>query len=293
MPSSASSPSERSLATGTGGGRRLAKTIDSRSGPRATISRAIRRMSATSSARWKSSRMSAAPSVAIAGSSSRKVSIASSRVGPPGSRERRMPAVRGANSGSNSRPAETRWARKPDPVAILLVDPVPDRSKPGAPREVGQESRLAVAGVGDDEHDPAVDLDVEPVEQPHPRQRLVAERRCLDLSRLDRIRHAVPRLDADAIGCRIHRTSRADRDRHPRGRPPPWTERDWIGRRERYGRRSATVNDADRGLVGHGRHGADRCSPGAYLDPRSWSSAGNRATDYSVSSTSSGRRMNV
>ena len=68
-----------------------------------------------------------------------------------------------------------------DPVAVVVVQPIPERPQAGPPGEVGQQRGLAVAGVGQDEDDPAVDLGVQPVEQPVPRQRLVAERRRLDL----------------------------------------------------------------------------------------------------------------
>jgi hypothetical protein len=101
-----------------------------------------------------------------------------------------------------------------DPVSIFVVDSVPQRPEPRSTREVRQECRLAIAGVGDDEYDPAVDLDLEPVEKARPRQRLVSKRRGLDLPWLDRIAaHVVPCIDADAIGRRDQRAPGADRDR--------------------------------------------------------------------------------
>ena len=41
-----------------------------------------------------------------------------------------------------------------DPVPIVIFEPVPERPQPGAPREVGQQRRLAVAGIGEDEDRP-------------------------------------------------------------------------------------------------------------------------------------------
>ena len=80
-----------------------------------------------------------------------------------------------------------------DPVAILLVDPIPEGPQPRASREVREERGLAVAGVADHEHDAAVDLDVQPVQQPRPGERLVAECGRLDLPGLDRVAgHAIP-----------------------------------------------------------------------------------------------------
>ena len=152
-----------------------------------------------------------------------------------------------------------------DPVAIVVVEPVPDRAQPGPAGEVREERRLAVAGVGDHEEHAAVDLRLEPVEQARARKDLVAERGRLDLSRLDRVAHAGASLGADAVGRRSHRAARADRDRRTRGRPPSWTERDRIGRRERYGRRSSTVNDRHWARIGHAGHGAAHPSPAAYL----------------------------
>src|SRR5439155_21826669 len=90
----------------------------------------------------------------------------------------------------------------------------------------------------------------------------------LDLAGLDRIAHAGSSVGADTVGRRSHRAPRADRDRRTRGFPPWWTERDRIGRRERYGRGSRTVNEPE-AAVGHRRHGADEPSPPAYLRPPS------------------------
>ena len=152
-----------------------------------------------------------------------------------------------------------------DPIPIIVVEPVPDRPEPGPAREVREERRLAVAGVGDHEEHAAVDLRLEPVEQARARKDLVAQRGRLNFSRLDRVAHAGASLGADAVGRRSHRAARADRDRRTRGRPPSWTERDRIGRRERYGRRSSTVNDRHGTRIGHAGHGAARPSPPAYL----------------------------
>src|SRR5215475_9337842 len=105
-----------------------------------------------------------------------------------------------------------------------------------------------------------MDLRVQPVEQPRPGERLVAERGRLDLAGLDRIAHAGLVLDAFAGGLRDQRTARTDRDRSTRRPPPSWTKRDRIGRRESWRRVSATVNETERRPVGHGAHGADEGS---------------------------------
>ena len=92
-------------------------------------------------------------------------------------------------------------AEERDPVAVVVVEAIPERPQPRPPREVGEERRLAVAGVGEDEDHPVVDLGGEPVEEPVARERLVAQRRTLDLRGLDRVPvHPV------AVGSMRHRT---------------------------------------------------------------------------------------
>ena len=83
-------------------------------------------------------------------------------------------------------------AQERHPVAVVVIEPVPQRPDPGPPREVREQGRLAVAGVGQDQDDPVVDLGGDPIEQPVAGQRLVAKRRPLDLGGLDRVPgHAV------------------------------------------------------------------------------------------------------
>ena len=130
-----------------------------------------------------------------------------------------------------------------DPVAVFLVHPVPERPEAGPAGEVGEERRLAVAGVGDHEHDAVVDLDVEPVEQAVARQRLLAERRALDLADLDRVAaHTVARCPSQQ--CRradasapVDRAGGAATPRHLQG-----LDVRRIGRRERYGAVEDGVN---------------------------------------------------
>ena len=109
MVSSATSPVARSRAIGIPGARRLAKTMVSRSGARATISRAMNWTSGASSTRWKSSKIRTAPYGAIVRSSRMKTSTTASRVGPLRLGSASIDAVFGANDGSTSRPAATRW----------------------------------------------------------------------------------------------------------------------------------------------------------------------------------------
>ena len=217
MPSSATSPVARSRASGTVGGRRLAKTIDSRSGARATSSRAISRTSGESSTRWKSSRIRTAPCSAIAGSSRRNTSMAASRVGPPTDMSPSIAAVVGAKPGIVLAAGGDEVVQEGDPVAVVIVEAIPERPQPGPPREVGEQRGLAVAGVREDQDDPVVDLGAQPVEQPVSRERVVAQRRALDLRRLDRVAGSRRRPVAP-IGC------------CPDGGRPTWTDGDRLPR---------------------------------------------------------------
>ena len=147
------------------------------------------------------------------------------------------------------------------PVAVLLVEAVPHRRTTVMAGEVGEEGRLAIARFGDHEHDPVMDLDLQPVEQPLPTQDFPPERRSLDLRRLER--ELVHDLAADRKrhGRGRRRSSRTDRHRFPRADAAAAPR----GRSERYGSRSGGVNGAIReeGLVGqgHGGHGARERSP--------------------------------
>jgi hypothetical protein len=60
------------------------------------------------------------------------------------------------------------------PVAVVVVESVPQRSRSAPPREIGEERGLAVTGVGQDEDDAAVDLRPKPIEQTWSGERLVA-----------------------------------------------------------------------------------------------------------------------
>ena len=103
-------------------------------------------------------------------------------------------AVVGANAGIVLASGGDEVAQERDPVAVVVIEPVPEGPEPGPPREVGQERRLAVAGVGEDEDHPVMDLGREPIEQAVAGQGLVAQRRTLDLRGLDRIPvHSVAR----------------------------------------------------------------------------------------------------
>ena len=74
-----------------------------------------------------------------------------------------------------------------DPVAIAAIEPEPQHPEACASREVGEEGRLAVAGLRDEQDGSPVDLDRQPLEQPVAGQRLIAQRRRLDLADLNRV----------------------------------------------------------------------------------------------------------
>ena len=159
--------------------------------------------------------MSTAPRSAIDGSSRRKTSVAASRVGPPIARSPSIAAVVGANSGSCSRPAATRWLRNEIQSRSSSSSRYQRVRSRRPTREVGEERGLAVARVGEDEDDALMDLGGQPIEQAVARERLVPKRRALDLRELDRVAvHPV------AVGSMRHRTGagmpRAGDDRSPR-----------------------------------------------------------------------------
>ena len=123
-------------------------------------------MSGESSTRWKSSRMRTAPCSAIAGSSRRKTSShglarrpAHRQVAEQRRRRRRERRVVLAARGD-------QVVQERDPVAVVLVEPVPEGPQPGPPREVGEQRRLAVARVGEEQDHSPVDLGPQPVEEP-------------------------------------------------------------------------------------------------------------------------------
>ena len=76
---------------------------------------------------------------------------------------------------------------EPDPVAVPAVEPKPEHTEARSAREVREEGRLPVAGLGDQQDGAPVDLDRKPLEQPVARQRLLAERWRLHLADLDRV----------------------------------------------------------------------------------------------------------
>ena len=73
-----------------------------------------------------------------------------------------------------------------DPVAVIVVEAVPQGAKTSPRREIGQQRRLAIARFRQDEHQALMDLGVQPVKQAVARQDVVAKWRRLDLRRLDR-----------------------------------------------------------------------------------------------------------
>ena len=73
------------------------------------------------------------------------------------------------------------------PVTVRLVEAIPEGAQPRSSREVREEGRLAVAGLGEHEDHPPMNLRVEPIEQPVAAERLLAHRWRLDLRRLDGI----------------------------------------------------------------------------------------------------------
>src|SRR3954471_11343747 len=151
-------------------------------------------------------------------------------------------------------PRGNEVAEERDPVAVVLVEAVPEGPQPRTTREVREQRRLAVAGFGHDEHDAVVDLDLEPVEKPGARQSLFAQLRALHLRRLDRIS-----VQVRAVTPRHHRRRYERRS--------AWTYRDGVprrsgalprsrrGPRERYGGLAGSVNGRAVGQ-GHAGHGA-------------------------------------
>ena len=198
----------------------------SRSGARATISRAMNWTSGASSTRWKSSKIRIAPYGAIERSSRMKTSTTASRVGPLRLGSASIDAVFGANDGSTSRPAATRWFSTEIQSRSSSSSRYQSVRSRVRPREVGEERGLAVPGVGQQQDDPLVDLRGEPVEEPMARQGLLAQRRRLDLRVLDRVAaHVVAVGSADLRGD----GGISDRDRPGRA----------SARQEPAGRRSA------------------------------------------------------
>jgi hypothetical protein len=139
------------------------------------------------------------------------------------------------------------------PVAVGLVQPVPETSDPGAPAEIGEKGGLAVAGIGHDQDEAGVDPDMEPVEEPVAPERLLGEERWLDLALLDRVA-----VDLEPSGWRGDGTAcqgvcRPSRDGLARTLPlragSPGTDRLHSARRD------------ERGLSKRAGHGEDPARP--------------------------------
>jgi hypothetical protein len=145
-----------------------------------------------------------------------------------------------------------------DPIAVVWIEPIPQRAQPRPSRKVRKECRLSVSGISQEEDDPAMDLQSKPVEKTRSLERLVAECRTLDLRDLDRV--------AAAFVAQVGTPGR----RRPGDVAPTYGDR-WsaddlrlrrarVGGRERYRPLARRVNGAERGPVGHGRHGGARRS---------------------------------
>ena len=104
-------------------------------------------------------------------------------------------------------------AQERDPVAILVVEPVPQGPQPRPLREIGKQRRLAVARVGQDQDHAMVDLGREPIEESIPGERLVPQGRALDLRRLDRV--PVHSVASGSMCERVGRSLRPHGDRVP------------------------------------------------------------------------------
>ncbi len=147
------------------------------------------------------------------------------------------------------------------PAAILRVHPVPQGPQVSPPREVSQQRRLAIAGLGDDEHDAVVDLDVQPIEKPMAGEGFLPQQRSLDLPRLDREpAHDTLRCPSDEGRRFDRRSARTDgyrsSDRSRRvGTGDGMVERTVsTGRRERYGAVAQGVNNGEPIGPGHAPH---------------------------------------
>ena len=113
------------------------------------------------------------------------------------------------------------------------------------PREVGEEGRLAVPGIGQDEDDAAVDLGAQPIQQPRTFERLVAERRTLHLRQLDRVAVDLGRAAGRSLAAPI--------------RPPPGPtaigDRSMTGREVDASRAGANDRERSRGVSTTGSGG--------------------------------------
>ena len=167
-----------------------------------------------SSTRWKSSKIRTPPPACDVGSSRMNASSCLAHGPPPApSKERRR---RRARSPDRARgPAATRWCRsvtQSRSSGSSRYHRVRSRSR----REVGEQRRLAVTGVGEDQDDSAMDLDPQPVEQARSFERLVAERRTLDLRRSGSGSRCLRRSGGHSAGRRrLARASRTYGDRRP------------------------------------------------------------------------------
>ena len=181
-----------------------------------------------------------------------KTSMTASRVGPVRLVSASIAAVFGANARVGLTAGGDEVVQERDPVAVVLVEAIPERAKSRSTGEVGEERGLAVAGIGEDEDDPVVDLRGEPIEQPMTRQRLIPQRRRLDLRVLDRIAAHVVAVGSAALCGGDRRSARADGNRQTVACAMDGLGGLWP--RERYGSLASGVNGRVRQC--HGRHGA-------------------------------------
>ncbi len=131
-----------------------------------------------------------------------------------------------------------------DPVAVGLVEAIPHHPEATPPGEVGQQGGLAITRLGDEEDQPMGDFRVEPLEETVARQRLIPQRRDLDLRLLDR---KVVHVGGDHAGTGRYRgrvTARSDGDgRSRRGIGLAGSEgRGDVGSLRRYGCAGRGVN---------------------------------------------------
>ena len=185
------------------------------------------RTSGESSTRWKSSNTSAEGSPGTPPSSRRNVSSTVSSGGADVAVSRSRPLVAAPKSGTWIADRRDEVGEEADPVAVAAIEPKPQHPDAGPPGEVGEQGRLAVAGLGDEEHDPPMDLDRQPLEEAVAGERLVAQRRRLDLADLDRVLGHLAEVPSGAAGseARAGRTPSTTSEGAVAGREDPVLDR--------------------------------------------------------------------
>ena len=219
-------PRERDRSAAAGWRIRTSFVLAARSAAR----EARKRASAASSTRWKSSRIRTAPPTGSGAVRRGTCRATCSRRGPPGPVSASSAGVCGAKAGIVLAAGGDEVVEKRHPVAVVRVQPVPERPQCRVRREKSARRSSCRSRRRRGRARPGLDLGAQPVEQARPRERLVAERRTLDLGELDRVAaHLVAqvgapwrlagstiRYRADGIGAAPCRSTRGGLSGQPR-----------------------------------------------------------------------------